>query len=577
MIHNFLLKITINFDYCLIGTKSRYSVEYLPNFEKILEYLTGFDGSNGYCFLPKNLKNEAYFFTDGRYLLQAKKQLKKINDLKFKIFDLHSEEFRDFQFTNEKKIIFDGRIFNDAFFKLFQNKNINFVEYDDFDIVENQIINKKDAFIYEKKYHGMDYEEKFDLLSKNLHSDIYFLNSPSSIAWILNIRGQDIDFNLIFLCYGIFYKKTKKLQIFCDDKEKLKVIQSYKNIEIYEIKDLDQTLLKIITEQKIGVSEKISIYYKSLLKNQLIIEKDPCDLLRSKKNDIEIENAQRIHLQDGAAMVNFWYWLEESLTQKNHIDEILICEKLREFRQKQQDFFSESFDTIAGFNENGAFIHYKVSQETNKTLTNQNGLLLLDSGGHYFGGTTDITRVFAIGEPTAIMKKHYTLVLKSHLKLLRMIFPYDLPMHQLNSIARADLWQESLDFHHGFGHGVSNFLEVHESPYAINSRCTEKLIDNIIISNEPGLYFANEYGIRIENLMFSKIVKINQDTRQKFISFENLTVVPYETKLIDKSFLNKDEIKQINDYHAQVYKKLSKKLINDEKILKFLEKKIKRI
>jgi len=153
-----------------------------------------------------------------------------------------------------------------------------------------------------------------------------------------------------------------------------------------------------------------------------------------------------------------------------------------------------------------------------------------------------------------------------------MIFPYDLPMHQLNSIARMDLWQECLDFQHGFGHGVSNFLEVHESPYAINNKCVEKLIENIIISNEPGLYFQNKYGIRIENLMFSKIAKENKETKQKFVGFKNLTFVPYEKKLIDRSLLNRNEIRQINDYHEQVYKKLSK-LIDDKKMLKFLREK----
>jgi Xaa-Pro aminopeptidase len=577
MIYNFLSDIKIKFDYCFIGTKSRYNVEYLPDFEKILEKLTGFDGSNGYCFLPKNLSDSAYFFTDGRYLLQAEKQLKKISFLKFIIFDLHSQEFQNFKFLEEKKIIFDDKIFDDSFLCLFKNKNITFVECNNLQkIDQNTIINKKNAFLYEKKYSGMEYEKKFDLLTQNLRLNIYFFNSPSSIAWLLNIRGEDINFNLIFLCYGIFYKNEKKIQIFCHDINKLQILKNHNNVEIHHLDNLDKTLLEISNKEKVGVCEKISIYYKNLLKNKLFIEKDPCDLLRSKKTPSEIKNSQKIHLQDGAAIINFWYWLEESLKKREQVDEILIYKKLKEFRQKQKNFFSESFETIAGFNENGAYIHYSVKPETNKILTNSNGLLLLDSGGHYYGGTTDITRVFSIGKPTKSMKKHYTLVLKSHLKLLRMIFPYNLPMHQLNSIARENLWQKKLDFQHGFGHGVSNFLEVHESPYSINNRCTEKLVENIIISNEPGLYFENQYGIRIENLMFSTIVKSNSDNKQKFISFQNLTFVPYDLKLIDKSFLNKNEIIQINNYHHQTYKKLSK-LINCEKILKFLKNKTKEI
>ena len=574
---DFLSKIDERFDYYLIGAKSRYNVEYLPDFEKTLEILTGFDGSHGFCFLPKDLADDGYFFTDGRYLLQAKRQLGVICGLKFHIFNINSSEFQKFKFQVEKKILFDGRIFDEEFFKLFQNKNMNFFECDaNFKHENHQIINKKSAFFYEKKYSGANFDEKLNLLSDTIQSDVYFFNSPSSICWLLNIRGEDIDFNLIFLCYAIFYKKKKKLQIFCNDKKKLKIIEGNHHIEILNIENLDDILSQIIQQQKIGASEKISIHYKNFLKNQLLIEKDPCDLMRSKKNNIEIRNAQKVHIQDGVALINFWFWLEGNLKKKNLIDEILICRKIKEFREEQKDFFAESFETIAGFNENGAFIHYKVSENSNKVLTNENGLLLLDSGGHYFGGTTDITRVFAIGDVTKAMKKHYTLVLKSHLKLLRMIFPFDLPLHQLNSISRENLWQECLDFHHGVGHGVSNFLEVHESPYSINSRCVEKLVDNIIISNEPGLYFENEYGIRIENLMFSKVVKINKNTKQKFIGFENLTFVPYDLKCIEKSLLSDEEKKQINDYHSQVYKKLSKR-IESKEILKFLERKTKKI
>lgn len=579
-ISEFLSQFHDNFDYCLIGTKSRYHIEYLPDFEKKLEFLTGFDGSNGFCFLPKDLSQSLIFFTDGRYLLQAEKQLSKIRNIKFKIIDLGSEEFKNFSFNEEKKIICDSRIFSDSFFKIFQNKNMNFVGNSfDFESKIEEVsfaINKENVFIYDEEYTGSSYQEKMNLLSEKMTSDIYFFNSPGSICWLLNIRGRDIDCNLIFLCYGIFYKNEKKIKIFCHDESKMGVIKDYENVEILNVKYLDKELLKIVRRWRVGASENITIYYKNLLNEKLVIEKDPCDLLRSKKNEVEILNSKKIHLQDSIALLNFWFWLEENLREKKYVDELMICRKVRECRQEQKNFFDESFDTIAGFNENGAFIHYKVSKESNKILTGKNGLLLLDSGGHYFGGTTDITRVFAIGKISKIMKKHYTLVLKSHLKLTRAIFPYEILMHQLNPIARYDLWQECLDFQHGLGHGVSNFLEVHESPYSINNRNTEKLVENIIISNEPGLYIKNKYGIRIENLMYSKIEKINEETKQKFIGFDNLTFFPYDLTLIEKSLLTTDEIGQINKYHDDTYKKLSKLIVGHE-ILKFLKEKTRNI
>ncbi len=580
-ISDFLARIPYNFDYCLVGTKSRFEVEYLPDFEKSLEFFTGFNGSNGFLFLSKNLNEKSFFFTDGRYLLQAEKQLGEIKQLEFEIINLISEDFKSFSFKENVKIIFNSRVFSDLFFRQFDRKNIEFIGLD-FDFYklsdQNYAINKKDAFIYDEKYSDLNYLQKFDLLQNSLFNDIYFFTCPSSICWLLNIRGEDIEYNLIFLCYGIFYKKQNKLEIFCQDKNKLSSIKEWRNIEIFEFDDLEYRLSVI--EQKIASSENISMYFKKIIGEKLLIEKDPCSLLRSRKTNREILNAKKVHIEDGIAVLELWKWIEDNVREdKDVIDEISICQKIKEFREKRKGFFKESFDTIAGFDENGAFIHYKVSENTNKIL-NKNGLLLVDSGGHYFGGTTDITRVFYIRQNKLaipkIIKYHYTLVLKSHLKILRAIFPYETPMHQLNSVARMDLWQECLDFHHGFGHGVSNFLEVHESPYSINNRNTEKLVENIILSNEPGLYFKDKYGIRIENLMFSKIAKINSETNQQFVGFENLTYVPYENNLIDASILDEAEIAQINKYHAACYKKLSKNII-DKTLLRFLKKKTKKI
>jgi Xaa-Pro aminopeptidase len=562
---------THNLDYYLLATKCEFDVEYLPDYAKNLEKITGFNGSNGFCFLSEN---KIIFITDGRYLLQAEQQLKKLNtecvilnntDIDFNL------QFKQ-QFLHNVKVGFNPKILTENIIKKFQNKNIEYIpaKFEE-DFQQKNNINKKEIFIYDEKFSGENHINKISKFAEKMQHDFYFFNNSASLCWLLNIKGFDISDNLIFLCYGILEKNTKTLTIFCHDLEKLNPIKTYQNIKIKNIFELDNHLNHLLIANKIiGASDQITIYYLKLLKENLKIEEDYCKYFRSYKNEIEIGNAKKIHLEDAIAFMNFWYFFEKN-ESNNIFDELKIAAKLENFRKKQPNFICNSFETIAGFKENGAIIHYKPTTETSKKVT-EDGLLLIDSGGHYYGGTTDVTRVLSIGKPTNEEKFHYTLVLKTHLKLLDSYFPKNTYMHQLNSIARYILWQKKLDFSHGLGHGVSNCIDVHEAPYSINNRCAELLIENLILSNEPGLYFENQYGIRIENLIYSKIINNNVEGKKQFIKFENLTMIPYETKLIEKSILDQKEIMQINDYHEEIFIKLQN--ILDKNVFAWMKKRI---
>jgi Xaa-Pro aminopeptidase len=569
----FLSKITTyNLDYYLLATKCEFDVEYLPDYAKNLEKITGFDGSNGFCFISKE---KIIFITDGRYITQAEQQLKKLNTkfIVLNIADLDLSSQLKEQFPNKSNIGFDPKIFTKKTLERFQNESIEYIpiciQIDNF---QKNTINQRNVFTYEIEFSGESYQSKMLKFVEKMQNDFYFFNNPASICWLLNIRGFDIEYNLVFLCYGILGKHTKTLTIFCYDENKLEKIKNHENIKIENISKLEDHLIKITElEKNIGTSNNISIHYSELLKKSLKIEQDYCSSLRSYKNNTEIENTKKIHLDDAIAFIKFWYFFE-SKDKDETFDEISVSKTLENFRSEEKNCISSSFETIVGFKENGAIIHYKPFNETNKKISGD-GLLLIDSGGHYYGGTTDVTRVLSIGIPTDEEKFHYTLVLKAHLKLLNSYFPKNIPMHQLNSLSRYALWQEKLDFDHGLGHGVSNCIEVHEGPYSINNRCGELLIENLILSNEPGLYFENKYGIRIENLMHSKIS--NNKENKQFIEFENLTMIPYETKLIEKSMLDNKEIIQINNYHTEIFLKLEKSL--DKKILDWLKNRINKL
>lgn len=518
----------------LIPSNDEFQSEYVPEHLNRLKYITGFTGSSGIAIISKTGN---YFFTDGRYFVQAKLELGNsfyINDIK----DLLS-------FSFDGKIGYDPKLFNVNFFKRFNKFNL--ISCDNLvDLIWMDKPPFKESYIFEYpvKYSGKKVKEKCkelkDYLSKN-KLDALIITDSTNICWLLNIRSNDVAYNPILLSYMIFYKNGE-FEIFSNSKSTLPLEEFAQKVDKLKGK-------------KVQIDPNYaSIWLKNQLTNPILFE-DPCLLKKSCKNLIEIKRAKEVHVIDGVAVTKLLYWLD---TDKGLKTELSIVNKILEYRKENSKFIYPSFATIAGFKENGAIIHYHPVTQTNKSLK-EDGLLLLDSGGQYWGGTTDITRVISVGKPTNEQKTNYTLVLKAHIALASAVFPEDAIGVELDVLARRHLWQSAKDYNHSTGHGVGNALSVHEYP-RIGRNSNAKLIPGMIVSNEPGYYKENEYGIRIENLMLVKPNKFG------FLSFEVLTLAPFERRLVILSMLSKEEKKWLNNYNQQVYKKLSPYLNYHQKL-----------
>ena len=299
-------------------------------------------------------------------------------------------------------------------------------------------------------------------------------------------------------------------------------------------------------------------------KTKILNDADPILSIKSIKNKVEIKNNRIAHRKDGLAMINLIYWIEKNKRRK--ISEIDIIESLTELRKKATNYFGPSFDTICGSGPNGAIIHYRANLETNRIIKSGD-LILIDSGGQYLEGTTDITRTIGFGKMSFLKQKHYTLVLKGMIAVSKLKWPIGLSGKDLDSIARYHLWQEDLDYEHGTGHGVGSFLSVHEGPQAISKKNEVELRPGMLVSNEPGFYSQDSYGIRIENLLLIKEPnKVSESHKISTLSFETLTYCPLDRKLILKELLNSNEIKWINNYHQQIILKYQNKLTGEQKL-----------
>ena len=393
------------------------------------------------------------------------------------------------------------------------------------------------------------FENKYDYL---------IINSSESTCWLLNVRGFDLPFTPIVLSRMIISKSDVK--VFVDEEKIPDEVNEFK-FKIYDSSMFEKEILKLPKKSNILLDE-ISPYYflEIMLSNGFkpTIEKDPCELLRSQKNITEIKNAREAHMLDALSLVKYFFWLE-NLKKKSSHTELSASEKLESLRRESKKFFSASFQTISASGSSGSIIHYNPAVKPKKLYKGE--LYLCDSGGQYYGGTTDVTRTLMLGNKTKKNEyiSNYTSVLKGHINLSLIKFPVGTKGNQLDSIARFYLWQKGLDYNHGTGHGVGSFLGVHEGPQSISKRNSLfELKEGMIVSNEPGFYKNEEYGIRIENLLLVKKSKFSG-----FLEFETLTLCPYEKDLIDCKDLANFQISWLNDYHSKVYKKLSKYLSKD--------------
>lgn len=556
-------------DHFLIPNSDQFLNEYIANSEKRIEFLTNFDGSNAFIILNKD---RGYFFTDSRYLIAAKQQ---IDTNFFKIIDLSIETPSSFLLTNcaNKIIHFDPKLHSAQFINNLKKNNLQLKSiYDLYDqnpidiIWQNKIVKNKEIFLHKENYVGQSWKEKIKTLYSNLDkkSDGIFLSSPESCSYLFNIRSFVIDYVPTCPSYALI-SKNNDILLFLDIEDiEIEVKQYLSGVEITNFKnlpskiksfcqknniknieiDLDQTnyhILNIIEIQKLNVINKL----------------DPVLLQKSVKNKTEINCIKEAHIKDSIAIIKFLYWIE-TRKDKSKISEIIAANKLLSFRREEKDFICPSFETISGFAENGAIIHYKVTKNSNKYF-NKDSLYLFDSGGQYQYGTTDITRTILVGQVTKKQKNDFTLVLKGHISLAQVKFPVGTRADQLDILARQYLWKEGKNYGHGTGHGLGYFLNVHEGPCAISSKYNKiPLKEGMVLSNEPGLYIENEYGIRIEN-----VILVKKSNFEDYLELETISYAPIDINLINFSLLSKDEKEWINNYHHKIYSNVKENISNN--------------
>ena len=539
-----------NCDGYLIPKNDEYFGEYVPENKDRLKFISEFSGSSGLAII---LKNISYLFVDGRYTLQAKTEVNK----NFKICEISNIRPRDiFKNLNRKiSLGFDPKLFtSNTLNNIIENNKISLVSIKD-NLIDkiwknkSKISNKK-FYLLEKKFHGEHYLDKIIRLKKILKSNkINYLlcSTVANISWLLNIRGHDSLSSP--LTNGKLIIKTDGKIIFFTNLSKItpQIKKFFKKNITFLKEDLFLHHLKQIKKSKILIDKKTCSFdcEKNInSSNKIIKTNDPIDLLKAIKNKTEISNTKIAHLFDGIALTKLIFWLKNNYN-KEKITEISAQNKLEQFKRLHKDYLYPSFNTISGFAQNGAIVHYRASHKTNKTIRGNN-LYLLDSGGQYFYGTTDVTRTIAIGKISNKQKNIYSTVLKGHIAVSTYKIKTSTIGKDIDKAARAPLLRMGHNYSHSTGHGVGYFLNVHEGPQGLSSLNNHKILPGMILSNEPGFYKENKFGIRIENLIYCE--KINNN-----LKFADFTMVPIDKDCINKKLLNKKEVDWINNYHKKVY------------------------
>ena len=565
---------------CIIPTTDPHISEYTPNHWKIREWISGFTGSAGTLVVTSD---KAGLWTDSRYFIQAEEQLKDTGIVLFKSGLPETptpSQWIVATLSEGNTVGIEGAVFDASealslkAFLLARKLNLNpeFAPYSEI-WKDRPSIPQDKVFILPERFSGQTTKNKIQSVLteiKKQGADLTILASLDAIAWLFNLRGNDVEYNPVAISYAVVSEKEtvlfihpKKLSPETIDylHEQGVVLAEYEKIHDYiKLNTVSGGKKILVTPNKINYR-----LYTSIPKDSEIIEANihPVDQLKSIKNEIEIAGIRQAMQRDGVALVRFLIDLEDSLAAGEKVTELDISRKLREYRSKQEFYFSESFSTIAGYGSHGAIVHYEANESTNATLFPE-GILLIDSGAQYFDGTTDITRTIALGAVSDEIKKDYTNVLKGHIQLACAKFPKGTIGMQLDILARQFLWKEGQNFLHGTGHGIGHFLNVHEGPQSIRMNYNPTpLQPGMITSNEPGLYKANQYGIRIENL----ILTLEDQTTEfgEYYAFETLTLCPIDKKLINQFLMNSDKIDWLNAYHQRVYESLSPSLSDKEK------------
>lgn len=563
-----------NIDYYIIPSSDSHQSEYVAEHFKGREFISGFTGSAGVLLV--GLK-EAFLWTDGRYFIQAERELNGsgISLMKMRTPGYPTiEEWIKKNIKSEKTLGFDGRLFSVNQYNGFLDisKENNFSINMDNDLLKNiwearPELPKSKIFLHEEVYSGKYASEKLQEVRKHMKekdAKNYIISSLDDIAWLCNIRGNDVKFNPVALSYVLINENYANLYINNDKiddntKEKLK----NEGFEVYEYDKIEESV-NLIKDTTIIDPNKLNAKIYSCLSSdvKIINEMNITTKLKAIKNEVEIANTEKSQVRDGVAMVKFIKWLKNTLG-KEKITEISASKKLTEFRSKGENYKGDSFGTIAGYKEHAAMMHYSATEATDYELK-QEGMFLVDSGGQYLDGTTDITRTFILGSITEEEKRDFTLVLKGHIALSTVKFLKGTTGVNLDILARRPLWNYGIDYKCGTGHGVGYFLNVHEGPQGIRPEGNSTVLKpGMIITNEPGVYKEGKHGIRIENTLL--VVKdINSEEFGEFYKFKTISYCPIDLNGVVIEMLTNEERDWLNNYHKIVFEKLSPYLDDEE-------------
>ncbi len=547
-----------NLDGYIIPKNDAYFAEY--SFPNRLKTISNFSGSAGFAII---LNNENYLFVDGRYTLQAKIESGKY----FKIIEIPKLWPKDIfkKYKTKLSIGFDPQLFTNRILINYFDSICNLLPIKE-NLIDQIYKEKNKSYVnyyynLNNKIAGESINSKINRLLKKIklkNIDNIFISAPENVAWLLNLRGKDNPFSPIPNC-KIILTKNKKIYFFsCPLKIKnIKKIIPYNKFKFCEYKDFLKIISNLSGESFCIDNLTCSSFNESIIKSSFDVKSyiDPCYEMKSIKNLTEIKNMKNAHIKDGLALTKFIYWIKNN-NHKN-LTEISAQKKLEKFRKLNKEYIFPSFNTIAGSGPNGAIIHYRATKSSNRKI-NKKDIFLCDSGGQYKFGTTDVTRTLCFSKQSNSIKDKFTKVLKGHIAVATSNINKLKNGKQIDIKARQFLKKDGHDYSHGTGHGVGFFLNVHEGPQSISKFNTVKLKEGMILSNEPGYYKKNHYGIRIENLVFIK--KINNK-----LKFENLTLAPIENELVNFKMLNRDEKNYLFEYHLKVYSKYSKYLNKNEK------------
>lgn len=560
-------------DAWLLMSADPHMSEYLPDYWKIRPWLSGFTGSVGTIVVTQNF---AGLWVDGRYWLQAEQQLVDsgfvLQKQTTEPSSTHLAWLKQHLAAGDTLAV-DRRIISVQQYALLEQlaaeQQIQLAQQTDLISAlwhDRPALPKQPIWMMQEGLNAASHVEKINHIRQILKSkqiDSHFISALDDIAWILNCRGRDVEYNPVFLAH--LYIDQNRVVLFVAASKLDAALTQRLEQDAIDIVDYEQSaeFLAKLQQHSIWIDPaKVSAYHRHALATtvKIHLEINPSTRLKARKEPQELTHIRNAMRKDGIALCQFFSWLEQALATQQEINELDIDAQISAFRAQQPGFIGLSFATIAGFNANGAQPHYRATPEQYAQIEGD-GLLLIDSGAQYLDGTTDITRVVEVGQASAQQKHDYTLVLKSHIALSQSVFPEGLAAPLLDAIARQALWQQGLDYRHGTGHGVGFALNVHEGPQVLSYyapiSADSGLYEGMIVSNEPGLYHQDQYGIRIENLVAVRKKPVQSDQYGQFLQFEPLTLCPIQQQCIVKTMLNETERQWLNKYHQHVYKSLA--------------------